>query len=73
MLLVDVDDLYKTQIASILTNDFEYTKMKNWKKNPQVGTFVKWTNGIRTRRMLKNKFIPQENLIQEIEEYEQSK
>ena len=73
VLLVDVDDLYKTQIASILTNDFEYTKMKNWKKNPQVGTFVKWTNGIRTRRMLKNKFIPQENLIQEIEEYEQSK
>lgn len=69
--IVDIDDLYKTQIASILTNDFEYTKMKNWKKNPIVGTYVKWTNGIRTRRMLNNKYIPQENLEQEIIEYEQ--
>lgn len=68
--LVDIDDLYKTQIASILTNDFEYTKMKNWKKNPLVGTFIKWTNGIRTSRMLNNKYIPQENLEQEIIEYE---
>ena len=45
--------------------------MKNWKKNPIVGTYVKWTNGIRTRRMLNNKYIPQENLEQEIIEYEQ--
>jgi hypothetical protein len=29
----NIDDLYKTQIASILTNDFEYTKLKNWQAN----------------------------------------
>jgi predicted phosphoadenosine phosphosulfate sulfurtransferase len=68
----NIDDLYKTQIASILTNDFEYTKLKNWKANPNVGAYIKWTRGIRTSQMLKNKYINQDNLEQEIYQYEKA-
>ena len=68
----NIDDLYKTQIASILTNDFEYTKLKNWQANPNVGAYIKWTNGIRTSQMMKNKYINQDNLENEIYEYQRA-
>ena len=36
------DEMYKVQIRSILANDFEFTKIVNWERSPDVYNFRKW-------------------------------
>lgn len=37
--------LYKTQISSILTNDYNFTKLSNWEKSPAVNTWRRYQRG----------------------------
>jgi len=43
------DMRYKVEIASILTNDFHFTKLNNWEASPEMGTYRKWKKGIAVR------------------------
>lgn len=36
---------HKVEIASILANDFHFTKLANWEISPAVGTWRKWKRG----------------------------
>ena len=40
------DKLYKTEISSILTNDFEYTKLKNFESRPEMQRVKKRALGV---------------------------
>jgi predicted phosphoadenosine phosphosulfate sulfurtransferase len=37
-----LDDMFKVQIRSILSNDFEFTKIINWERSPDVYNFRQW-------------------------------
>lgn len=41
----NITRLKKVQIATILTNDFNLTKIKNFANTPQAGEFIKWKRG----------------------------
>lgn len=53
------DIMYKMQIQSILTNDWEMIKINNWEKTPDVDWFRKWkTKGVFPRDKSFMSFIP---------------
>lgn len=51
------DDLYKAHIRSILANDFEFTKITNWERNPNVDTWRKYQRGITNKWTDTNKYL----------------
>jgi predicted phosphoadenosine phosphosulfate sulfurtransferase len=51
------DNLTKVQINSILANDFEFTKLSNWERHPDVDTWRKWKRGITNKYTHVNKYI----------------
>ena len=51
------DRLTKVQINSILANDFEFTKLSNWERHPDVDTWRKWKRGITNKWTNTNKYI----------------
>lgn len=56
------DIMYKMQIQSILTNDWEFIKINNWEKTPDVDWFRKWkTKGVFPRDPSFMSFIPVQN------------
>ena len=63
------EDMKQAQIASILTNDFEYTKLKNWMISPAVGSWYKYKRDIFNEYMIGNKYIPQEGIVDKIKAY----
>jgi len=51
------DKLYKVQVQSILANDFEFTKIINYERHPDVDTWRKWKRGITNAWTDTNKYI----------------
>jgi predicted phosphoadenosine phosphosulfate sulfurtransferase len=53
------DMRHKVEIASILVNDFHFTKLENWEISPAVGTWRKWKRGdtIRAEYLRTNPYI----------------
>ena len=51
------DDLYKAHIKSLLANDFEFTKITNWERNPNVDTWRKFQRGITNKWTNTNKYL----------------
>ena len=51
------DDLYKAHIRSLLANDFEFTKITNWERNPNVDTWRKYQRGITNKWTDTNKYL----------------
>ena len=51
------DVLTKVQITSMLANDFEFTKLNNWERHPDVDTWRKWKRGITNKWTNTNKYI----------------
>jgi predicted phosphoadenosine phosphosulfate sulfurtransferase len=50
---------HRVEIASILANDYHFTKLKNWEFSPAVGTWRKWKRGLNIPRahLLTNPYI----------------
>jgi hypothetical protein len=51
------DNLYRVQISSVLTNDWEFIKIGNWEKNPEVHGFRQFKMGKTHAGHSKNKYI----------------
>jgi predicted phosphoadenosine phosphosulfate sulfurtransferase len=51
------DKLTRVQINSILANDFEFTKLTNWERHPDVDTWRKWKRGITNKYTDTNRYI----------------
>ena len=51
------DKLHKVQVQSILANDFEFTKITNYERHPDVDTWRKWKRGITNAWTDTNKYI----------------
>ena len=51
------DKLHKVQVQSILANDFEFTKLTNYERHPDVDTWRKWKRGITNAWTDTNKYI----------------
>ena len=51
------DDLYKAHIRSMLANDYEFTKITNWERNPNVDTWRKFQRGITNKWTSTNKYL----------------
>ena len=52
-----IKDLYKAQINTILANDVDLTKLKNFTEKPDVLNWKKWKQGITNKYSDKNKYI----------------
>lgn len=52
-----IKDMHKAQIKSLLANDYEFTKITNWERNPNVDTWRKWKRGIFNQWTSTNKYI----------------
>lgn len=38
----DIQSMYKMEVQSILTNDWEFVKLENWERSPTVDWYRKW-------------------------------
>ena len=52
-----IEDLYKAQINTILANDIDLTKLKNFTEKPDILNWKKWQQGITTKWTKGNKYI----------------
>jgi len=62
-LMNEPDQLYKTQVNSILANDFEFTKLSNWERSPEAHFFRKWARGdkVELRNNGYERYIPKDS------------
>jgi hypothetical protein len=58
--IADITVLHRAHVQTILTNDFHFTKLNNFERNPELNTFRKYDRGEQINTSLKNKFIKQE-------------
>jgi len=52
-----IDDLHKAQVRTILANDEDLTKLKNFTERPDILNWKKWKKGIITKYTDGNKYI----------------
>ena len=50
-------DLYRAQITALLANDYEFTKLKNWERRPEIHNYRNFTKGILHSHTAKNKYV----------------
>ena len=51
------DVMYRVQVSALLANDFTFTKLINWERDPDVDTWRKWKRGITNEWTETNKYI----------------
>ncbi len=51
------DGLYKMQINTLLINDFEFTKLTNWERNPEIHGWRNYMKGKEHKNNKTNKYI----------------
>ena len=55
-LVYQKDNLFKIMVTTVVVNDFEFTKLNNWERNPELNAWRHWNkNGILPQK--KNKYI----------------
>ena len=52
-----IEDMYRVQISTILSNDSWLTKVNNWERRPEVNTWRKWQRGLIPKLTQSNKYI----------------
>lgn len=60
--IADITVLHRAHVQTILTNDFHFTKLNNFERNPELNAFRKHDRGEKVNTSLRNKFIKQEEL-----------
>jgi len=57
LLFPDKEEMYKAQIKAILSNDYHFTQLENWKTRPQMADWKNWMKGKTHRNNATNKYI----------------
>jgi len=58
-------DMYRSIINTVLSNDWDFTRLNNWRTSPNVGIYLSWKNHRKGREHLfaKCPYIPEEERI----------
>ena len=58
-LFPDKSEMHKTQIKAILSNDYHFTQLENWRTRPQMADWKNWMKGKTHRNNATNRYITQ--------------
>ena len=54
----------RAMVNTVLSNDWDFTKLTNFNTNPQIHNYKTWRKGVIHPNNLKNPYIPEESKLQ---------